>query len=353
MIKKFFTISVLCILLSILAVGLFAKDDKTIAYLGVSTMTIDDNTELTDIDISIDEGIMVAKVYEDTPAEKAGLKKGDIITHIDGKEVLNSKAFSKAIRSYSPETAIDLTIIRDKKTLHIKPVLTERKEQSYTIFLESDSYKNKFKNKFNVFQTSRFPSSGKRLGVDTKELDGKLADYFHTKSGLLVLEVEDNSAAAKAGIEEGDVIKSINGKDIKTSKDVEMIISKIEKADLFTLDILREGKELKKEIKGSELKESSTISIHSIEDDTPIWIKHDASNKAIARARKITKDIHQRIKKYKIKIDKKNKDSDEVEVYLTGDTDISICGDLEKKMRIMEKKLELLEKKLLKIVKDK
>ena len=347
MIKKFFTISALCILLSLIAVHLFAKDDKTFAYLGVSTMTIDERTEWAGADISVDEGIWVTKVYKDTPAEKAGIKKSDIITHINGKEVLSSRAFSKAIRSYSPGTTIDLTIIRDKKTLHIKPVLTEHKERSYALFLQSDN------DKFDVFRTFNFSLSGNRLGVKTKELDGKLAAYFHTKSGLLVLGIAESSAAAKAGIEEGDVIKSINGKDIKTRKDAESIISKIGKKDVLTLDILRKGKELKKKIKGSELKESSAINIFMGEDETPIWIKHNASRKATAKIRKITKDIQQRLKRYKIKIDKSDIDIDEKELYLTGDRHISIYDDLEKKMRKIEKKLEALEKKLAKIVKEK
>ena len=100
----------------------FFTDEKA-GYLGVH---IQDITEQLGDHFKIkDGGVLVSEVEKDSPAEKAGLKAGDIITKVDDKKVTTTSELSKAVRSYEPETKVSVSIVRDGKSKKLNAVLGE------------------------------------------------------------------------------------------------------------------------------------------------------------------------------------------------------------------------------------
>jgi C-terminal processing protease CtpA/Prc len=83
--------------------------------------------------------------------------------------------------------------------------------------------------------------SGRRLGISIETLDEQLAQYFGVKDGVLVKSVTADSAAAKAGLKAGDVITSVNGRQIYETSDVNRAIDRTE-SDEFTIEITRDKK---------------------------------------------------------------------------------------------------------------
>ena len=86
-----------------------------------------------------------------------------------------------------------------------------------------------------------FSSSG-RLGITVDELSEQLAGYFGTKDGVLVTSVNNDSAAAKAGLKAGDVITALDGGTVDSPADLPAQTQRLERATEFTLDIVRDKK---------------------------------------------------------------------------------------------------------------
>jgi serine protease Do len=81
-----------------------------------------------------------------------------------------------------------------------------------------------------------------RLGVTVDSLTGQLAEYFGAKQGVLVTSVNDNSAAAKAGLKAGDVITTFNGSPVDGPADIRRRMQGLRDGDEFTIEILRDRK---------------------------------------------------------------------------------------------------------------
>jgi len=107
---------------------IFLTDEKA-AYLGVH---IQDLTEQLGDHFKVkDGGVLVSEVEKDSPAEKAGLKAGDIITKVDKEKVATTSELTKVVRSYEPESKVDIMVIRDGKTKKLDVKLGEAENPFY------------------------------------------------------------------------------------------------------------------------------------------------------------------------------------------------------------------------------
>jgi serine protease Do len=153
------------------------NDNK--AFLGVTTDKADD-------------GAKISSVSEKSAAEKAGLKKGDVITKINDIKVENQQGLTEAIGKFKPEDKVTVTIKRDGKEQKIAATLGKR-AGGYAVNMAP----------YNAFNYSYSINGHGRLGLKAQETeDGK---------GLKVLDVDDESNAAEAGIKEGDIITEFDG----------------------------------------------------------------------------------------------------------------------------------------------
>jgi serine protease Do len=212
--------------------SLFDEDENR-AMLGVVTATHA-------------KGAMISTITKDGGADKAGLKKGDVITRIAEDNIDDPNDVSKSIRKHKPGDKIKITYLRDDK------------EQ--TVTAELGKYKGVKINNLNVTpridalrtypedlpfrpegQGFYFPSMRPRLGLSIQDTDdGK---------GVKVLEVEEEGNAAKAGVKKDDIITHLDGAEIgSTDEAIRMIRNNKEKAS-FKIQVLRDGKSQTIEVK--------------------------------------------------------------------------------------------------------
>ncbi len=145
-------------------------------------------------------GVLIAEVLEDTPAEKAGLKSGDIILEMNGKDVKDNISFRNSVSLVKPGTKIKLTILRGDK----------EKEITVKIGSKADSVLAKGSSEI-----------GQKLGLQVQNLTGELARKFGYKpgTGVVVTEVVRSSSADRAGIEPGMSILSVNRQEVSSVKE--------------------------------------------------------------------------------------------------------------------------------------
>jgi len=179
----------------------------TRGWLGVSIQEV--TPELAkSFDLKERKGALVAQVFPGSPAEKAGLKQGDIILEFDGKEVADSKELPRIVASTPSGKTVTVKLSRNGKMVdeHVKVGEMEEK-----------------------VEISKAPSSQKSLGITVQNLTPEIAKGLglQKEAGVVITRVEPGSPAANAGIQTGDVIKEVNRKPVK---DVEDFVQKVDKA---------------------------------------------------------------------------------------------------------------------------
>ncbi|MFZ8825803.1 MAG: Do family serine endopeptidase [Candidatus Caldipriscus sp.] len=184
-------------------------------YLGIFMQDVDQNIA-KHFKLKKPQGVIVTDVVKGSPAEKAGIKSGDLVLEIDGREVKNSIQLRAYVQSKKPGDKVKLKVLRDGKEMVISVNLGSA-------------------DKFASAQPSKERSPNtKDIGISVREERGK----------VIVQSVDPNGPAARVGIEPGDVILKINGKDIKSIEDYRRAIEEA-KAKGSVLMLLQSG-EIKK-----------------------------------------------------------------------------------------------------------
>jgi serine protease Do len=168
------------------------------------------------------KGAIVADVTKDSPAEKAGLKPGDVVVTADGRAIEDSAALSRYIASKAPGSSVRLQVLRDgsQKTMSLTlgtfPDEGEREESA--------------------------PSRGEKLGMTLRDLTPSAAEQLQLPrgtKGVVVMGVEAGEAAEDAGLQRGDVIVSVNGEDVEDVAEFDKVIAKAKPDGLARLRVRR------------------------------------------------------------------------------------------------------------------
>jgi len=193
-------------------------------------------------------GVVIEEVEPDTPAEKAGLKRGDIIVEFDGEHVRGVRQFSRLVGETPPGRSVTATIEREGQKKDVQ--ITTSESRGAGILFDGDYLRGfradldrlgdhlPFDFSFDVSGAQ----SGRRLGVTVNELTDQLAQYFGAKEGVLIASVADGSTASRAGLKAGDVITSVNGRSIRSREDLTRSLRDAENAEL-TIAFVRDKKE--------------------------------------------------------------------------------------------------------------
>jgi serine protease Do len=166
-------------------------------------------------------GVLVEDTIAGTPAEKAGLKAGDVVLQIDGRPVRSAAELRRMIADTEPGKTIQLEILRDRKRTSVKVKVDELPAQ----MTEPGA-------KVEIEQEEEGTEAGEaleklgfqRLRTMTKQFAEQEGLAFH--AGVVVLEVRPRSVAAAEGIREGDIITQVVGKDIETVEDLNALMEK-------------------------------------------------------------------------------------------------------------------------------
>jgi len=213
-------------------------------------------------------GVGVREVFKGSPAERAGLRAGDVIVRFDGEQVTSVRKLTRLIEEDAPDHTARLTILRNGSEQEVSATLASRgggfapvlageampgfdteelrrlgeqwKENSEEWQLKGDEMRKKLDELqrehagVNTFGTSR------RIGVTTSTLGKQLADYFGVSHGVLVNSVESNSPADKAGLKAGDIITEADGQKVEDAGD---LVNALSRKGELTLKVVRDRKE--------------------------------------------------------------------------------------------------------------
>jgi len=163
------------------------------------------------------KGALVSQVRPGSAAERAGIKRDDVIVAFNGERIEDTNALRNRVAETPPGTEVTLTIVRDGKEMQIKAVLDELQPDN----LQGRGFGNQ----------SPQPKSDKsgRLGLELQPLTPDAARSLQIPAdvkGMLVTKVDPDGPAADAGIQRGDVIISINRQPVQTFQDVTAEIEK-------------------------------------------------------------------------------------------------------------------------------
>jgi len=163
----------------------------------------------------------VADVTKGGPADKAGLRSGDVIVSFDGKGVSDEHDLPQIVASTKPGKNVEVIVIRDGKEGKIPVTIAE---------MESEGGQTK----------AGGPDLSKGLGLTVQDITPEVARHLdiENRKGVLVSSVESGSPAEDAGFREGDVIRAINRIPVQDSKEFEqrMKKGKEEKTVLFLVE---------------------------------------------------------------------------------------------------------------------
>ena len=223
------------------------------AFLGVGTEDIS-KENMARYGVREVRGVGVTEVVKDSPAEKAGLRKDDVILRFDGESVTSVRKLTRLVNESSADQNVRLTISRGGSEQELSATLSKRKMDnvfsgSFPRILRGDN-----EDGVRVFPNGNWPESigggdgpmiwtlgaNRRIGVSTQSLSKQLADYFGVKDGgVLITSVSDNSPAAKAGLKAGDVITAIDGEKVTSPGDITRVLGKKETGDV-SLTVVRD-----------------------------------------------------------------------------------------------------------------
>jgi serine protease Do len=233
--------------------------------IGVSIRDIEDGDGKTPKGVSA--GVLVDDVSTDSPAEKAGIRKGDVIVEFDGERVRSARQLTRLVQETAPGRTVSATLQREGQRTTVS--VTPRDDSSFSLRGLGDF--GDWGGEFRYRVAPRVPEpptppSGPtppnppsppmgwdfdgmlgragRLGISIDSVSPQLAEYFGTKNGVLVTSVSDDSVAAKAGLKAGDVITSFNGTTVSEPQDLRRRIQNLDDGDEFTVAVMRDKKAL-------------------------------------------------------------------------------------------------------------
>ena len=193
----------------------------------------------------VDGGVEIQEITKESGAEKAGLKKGDVIKKINDTKIETPDGLSAAIRKFKPGEKVNVTYSRDKKDHTVSAELGKFKGVSvYSTAPGQFNFDMKDLNlglqalprarSYNFNQNWSWAGGGPRLGVSVQDTeDGK---------GVKVLEADEDGNGYKAGIRENDVITEVDGKSINSADEVAKIIKESKDKTSVKVKVQRNGK---------------------------------------------------------------------------------------------------------------
>ena len=181
-------------------------------FLGVGSLDLSDDRQVAiynqkeKANIKVSSGIMITEVSQNSGAEDAGLRKGDIIKKIDNSTVETFADLSAAVGSKRPGDKVTVTYIRNGKNY------TE------TVTLKDQKGSTSFRSKADLSVTEK-------IGGSFEELSDRYKVSFGIESGVIAKNIEEGGELDKIGIYDNYIVIEINGKPVNSQKDVEKVLN--------------------------------------------------------------------------------------------------------------------------------
>jgi serine protease Do len=207
-------------------------------YLGVNLAEVDEN-RAKELKLKEDYGVEITRVEDNSPAEKAGVKPGDVVLEYNGQRVEGMEQFGRMVHETPPGREVKLTISRNGGTQTLNAMLGSRKYRLSANFppgFEGPEFH--MPDVPQIFTTLRSPM----LGVEAESLGTQLAVYFGVKEGVLVRSVLDNTPAQKAGVKAGDVIVKVEGMAVTSPSELSSAVRTANTKKTYSIELTRDRK---------------------------------------------------------------------------------------------------------------
>ena len=203
---------------------LIASGQVVRGWMGVSIGSAD-HERMEEMQLPSIDGALVERVTPQSPAEKAGLQKGDFIIELEGAHIRDHNQLMNLIAGFKPGTSVALKIFRDGNEKLVRVKLGERPAN----LTESD------------LPEEEQPESNFFLGMMLEDLSPDLKEEYEieTNSGIVITGVESSSQARKEGLRPGDVIREVNRKAVASVAEARRLLERAKSGDLVLLRISR------------------------------------------------------------------------------------------------------------------
>lgn len=212
-------------LMAMMALGLAQAAER--GHLGVFLQPLDE-----DLKAAYEfqgNGVLISSVVEDSGAEAAGIRSGDIILKVAGQPVTSAEEVVHQLEGTQSGDVVDLVIFRDKE------------EKTLTVELRGKALFPRTARKDPQRWLYFFDDNRPFMGIEMQNLSDQLAEFFGVQAGVLVSEVTKESPAEQAGLMAGDIITKLDQVNITDSSSVLKALGDYEPGHQVTVTINRKG----------------------------------------------------------------------------------------------------------------
>src|SRR5215813_6800213 len=179
-------------------------------------------------------GALVGEVVPNSPSQKAGIKTGDVITAVNGKKVSDARELRLMIGTMAPGTKVQLEVNREGQAKTLNVELAEMPASAAGQGVEASPEENTQPEKTTVFG-----------GVAVADITDDIRTALNLPKGVqgaVIVEIDADSPAAKAGLREGDVIQEVNKQPVKNAKDLVVANKRLKPDEKILIRVYSQGR---------------------------------------------------------------------------------------------------------------
>jgi serine protease Do len=211
------------------------------SFLGVGVAEISSDRAHA-LNLREEYGVEITHVDQDSPAEKAGLKSGDVVQQYNGQRVEGIEQFQRMVHETPAGRVAKLEIIRNGAGQSLTATIGARKLKAYSSMKDLEGPSIVEIPEIHIPDIPQISTTWRTaiLGVEAESLGPQLAEYFGVKEGVLVRAVVKGSAAEKAGIKAGDVITKVDQTAVTSAGELSSVIHSAHSKKSFPVQLMRD-----------------------------------------------------------------------------------------------------------------
>ena len=204
---------------------------KKSGWIGVSIQDVSEKIAKRE-KLDTEEGAIVKEVEKSSPADSAGIQEGDVIVEYNKERIFDSEDLTKVVSRTVPGTKVNIVIVRDAQKRTLPLIVGKKKVLKHQMFGVMPGIPD-----VHVFVENHI------LGLQLLTLNEQLGEYFGAPNneGVLVEEVEHESAAENAGFKAGDIILRVGKKAVDAAEKVQRELHKYDEGDKVEFEVMRKG----------------------------------------------------------------------------------------------------------------
>ncbi|HXG00773.1 MAG TPA: PDZ domain-containing protein [Bacteroidota bacterium] len=276
---------------------MYVKDDHD-GWLGVSIRDVTPRLA-REKDLKVNEGAYVADVEDESPADLAGIRKGDVIVQYEDAQITDADDLIDRVRRTKPGTEVSIVVMRDGEQATLKATI-ERRPREPRVF----SFRLPPVPRFHVWPEYEFSQTATVRGLRVETLTKQLGEYFGAPKGrgVLVKSVRKESDADKAGFKAGDVIVKVEDETIADVDDLLDALRTYRKRDRVEVEIIRKGASQKiswtlgredEDVSWEDFDEEIIIDLYTPDQTRELRIEADA--RLLRKMEEMRKKIEERL----------------------------------------------------------